>query len=382
MNILQLTDEYNAAGGMERFIYNLSGKLAEQRHRTAVAAFGVAGAEAWGDSPIQTIEPGEEAEAWRQAAEQFGAELIMWHAGPRTARIAEHLARYFPVVATVHGVLCPSGMRLFRDNDAICTKQSGIGCMVNWYARRCGTDASPKAAWNGYAVHKQMMRALGRCARVYAVSRAVQSFLVLEGVAAEKVRVFDNTLQQQEPVLQPLQLPLAGSPLKLLYVGRLVYSKGVQYLLRAVHELRKRGIPVECSIVGDGWYEPELRSLAASLKLEQTVYFAGKVSGKGIGEWYAASDIVIVPSIWPDPAPLVVPEARTCGKPVVVFEAGGLPEWAEVLDGVFVTEHRTPEALADTIVSVRKQSAVPDAERKRPFRQQRVNLIRDVTAVL
>ncbi|WP_158594033.1 glycosyltransferase family 4 protein [Cohnella faecalis] len=146
-----------------------------------------------------------------------------------------------------------------------------------------------------------------------------------------------------------MQIPGDKEELHLLFVGRISYGKGVQYLLKAVRHLLDQGCSVSGTIVGDGWYAEKLRALCAQLGIERSIRFAGQVPGTEMDAFYDTADIVVVPSVWPEPAGLVVPEARRRGKPVVVFDAGGLPEWQAHMDGIYVAGHADVANLAQTI---------------------------------
>ncbi len=380
MRVLQLVESYSAAGGMERFVYNFTRKLEERGMETVLAGFSFEATDSWGSAALETVTLGNEPESWMAMAAAFQPDAVIWHIqGPRSAAVVERLAKRYLVTATVHGVMCPSHSRLFRDRDEICTRASGAGCYPRWYLRKCGTSASPYAAHEAIRTHRVVMDALQACHRVYAVSKAIERFLIIEGVAQSRIAVFDNTLGSIGN-LPKVELPAPRvERLKLLCVGRLVYAKGVQYVIRAVGLLKQWGMEAQCSIVGDGWYEEKLMELADSLGISDRIHFVGKVPGSEMDRWYADCDVSIVPSIWPDPSPLVVPEARLAGKPVVVFEAGGLPEWSGYMDGVFVAEHANAESLAETILSVFS----PDAEWRggRRYAEQRADVIADLAAL-
>lgn len=67
---------------------------------------------------------------------------------------------------------------------------------------------------------------------------------------------------------------------------------------------------------------------------------------------YDLADLVVVPSVWPEPLSRVILEAMVNGKPVVATRAGGSPEAvAENVTGLLVPK-RNPEALADAIVAL------------------------------
>ncbi len=374
MRCLQIADAYNADGGMERFIYHFSRKFIKKGFETAVAAFDLEDDPRWGDDRIETMPIGGSCAELEKKMKTFSPDLIVWHASPRSAACVEKLSKDYPVAATVHGVLCPSGARLFRDRDEVCCRASGPGCYPRWYFRKCGSNVSPFEAARAVKNHKQMMNALKSCRRVYAISHAVKRFLAIEGVPEDRITVFDNTLGGILTA-PPLQLPANKDRLDLLFTGRLVYAKGVQYLIRAVKLLLDRGVPAHCTIVGDGWYKEKLVRLTDELGLADFVTFAGKVDGREIHAWYDRCDLAAVPSIWPEPAGLVVPEARMKGKPVVVFQAGGLPEWSAFMDGIYVAKHADEKSLADVICQVVKGHCVPRLQQTEAARD---DLIQDL----
>jgi glycosyltransferase involved in cell wall biosynthesis len=380
MRCLQIVDSYTSVGGVERFVYNFTQLMEEKGFKTLVAAFEVEEGASWGDSQVQTAVLPADPASWEQLAADFSPDIIIWHVqGSKSTPVIERLSLTYKISATVHGAMCPSESRLYRDRDEICSKASGPGCYVRWYMRKCGSSASPLSAHTAMQNHKRIMNALKMCSQVYAISESVASFLHIEGIDKGKISVFINTLSDLMQ-LPKLTLPSNKGRIKLLYAGRLVYAKGVQYLIQAVRILRERGHEAECIIAGEGWYQERLVQLAEELSLTEHVRFAGKVPGDQIDEWYRECDLAVVPSIWPEPSCLVVPEARMHGKPVVVFEAGGLPEWAGFMDGIFVAEHASSNSLADAILSVYDSDAWERSRKKQSA--DRVDLIRDVTGIL
>lgn len=357
MRILQVTDSYRAAGGLESFVHTLSQKILNRGHDTEVASLDADSSSGGGSDSYNVVRLDTDIGSWQQYIHTYDPDIVIWHTGGATAEIISAVARSRVTVSTVHGVMCPSGARLFRDVDELCGRKSGLGCLPKWYIRQCGTDKSPFKAIENLNRHKTVLSATNLCERVYAVSDSVRGYLELEGVTAHKIRVFDNTLGSLSTV-PPLQIPVHGDTLRLLYVGRLVYEKGVQYLIRAVSQLRQMDIDVVCSIVGDGWYRTTLEGITRSLELTDIIRFEGKVPGVAIGGSYRKSDIVVVPSIWPDPSPLVVAEARGYGKPVFVTDVGGLPESVEFVDGVYVVRHADSGSLATAIAVFANQTGV------------------------
>ncbi|MDG0814427.1 glycosyltransferase family 4 protein [Cohnella rhizosphaerae] len=383
MNILQIADHFGPTGGLERFIYEFTIRLGERGIFSKVAVMELDGRHDWGETRIDVSLLPRDKEAWEAMAERFRPDLIVWHAGPETAGIAELLSAYAPVAATVHRPLCPSGARLFRDADEICVHPTGAGCLFRWYARKCGTNVSPLEALRALKRSGGLIGALRGCGRVYAVSRSMSDFLALEGIDPGRLCVIDNSFDDNDmAVYPPLQRRRGEEELELLYVGRINYTKGVQYLLRAVRRLLDDGHRVRATIVGDGWFTGKMRELALELGLQREVVFTGHVNGSAIDAYYDRADLLVVPSVWPEPAGLVVPEARRRGKPVVVFDAGGLSEWQAYMDGVYTAKHADIQDLAETILAASKGDFSREpASQVKPIAVKRANLIEDLLTI-
>jgi 1,4-alpha-glucan branching enzyme len=111
----------------------------------------------------------------------------------------------------------------------------------------------------------------------------------------------------------------------IIYVGRLVIEKGVQYLLEAVPGLLERFTQVKLVIAGNGPYEQELQQLAAALCIREHVKFVGFVSETERNRLLTESQVAVFPSIY-EPFGMVALEAMAAGVPVIVSRTGGLAE--------------------------------------------------------
>ncbi len=100
---------------------------------------------------------------------------------------------------------------------------------------------------------------------------------------------FDRERAAQQPL--PESIAHTRAP-RALFVGRLVYYKGVHVLLEAA-----RRWPGSLVIVGDGPLESELRARAATLGIADRVVWAGRVTDAALPTFYAAADAFVLPSI-------------------------------------------------------------------------------------
>lgn len=119
--------------------------------------------------------------------------------------------------------------------------------------------------------------------------------------------------------------------LKLLFVGRLVKEKGVFELFAAIKKLSANNKNIELTIAGDG---PELADLVKLSKRlpDNTVHFAGYLSGVDLEAAYQNADVLLLPSYHPEGFPYVVIEAMRAGLPIISTDSGALESL--VVDGV------------------------------------------------
>ncbi|MBN1137158.1 MAG: glycosyltransferase family 4 protein [Anaerolineae bacterium] len=111
----------------------------------------------------------------------------------------------------------------------------------------------------------------------------------------------------------------------ILFVGaldRAHHFKGVAHLIKAFARLG--GQDARLLIVGDGDLKAQFASLADQLELARQVCFAGARSHNQLASYYAASDIVALPSFPPESFGVVLLEAMSCGKPVVASNLPGV----------------------------------------------------------
>lgn len=110
----------------------------------------------------------------------------------------------------------------------------------------------------------------------------------------------------------------------ILYVGRLVSSKGVQILISAFKQLKHNNIRLH--ICGKGADEYRFRKIAGN---DQRIIFHGFVPDKELIQLYRKANVVVVPSIWYDNSPVVIYESFKYGTPVIGSRIGGIPELIE-----------------------------------------------------
>ena len=142
-------------------------------------------------------------------------------------------------------------------------------------------------------------------------------------------------------------------PPHILFVGRICKEKGVREAIQAVALMKEE---VQIDIVGfaqaaeQKQYLDNLKNIVEKSEiLKHRVRFLGKLTGGPLRQAYSQASIFVCPSVWEEPATIVIPEAMAAGVPVVAFDTGGLRERIRNgQDGLLVSKGDV-EALAQAL---------------------------------
>lgn len=129
------------------------------------------------------------------------------------------------------------------------------------------------------------------------------------------------------------------------FVGYLGRHKGVQTIIGALPLLGDRG-QVRINLVGDGEFRGELEGLVKQIGWESSVKFWGRIDNASIESVYRETDVLILPSVWPENQPVSITEAMASGIPVIASRMGGIPELVEHGKTGYLFEAGNPEELA------------------------------------
>ena len=234
--------------------------------------------------------------------------------------VLEHLRRVAPVLVSVHGYSgCTSGVHHFAPGEE-CRRAHGPGCVPNLAARGCAHTRDPRWIPAAYRRTSRSVRALRAADLALSYSSVIDRHLASNGVARRmEIPLFSTVAARSGSGHEQRR--------RVLFVGRIVASKGVDVLIRAA-----RTVDAEFVICGDGWQLEAMRRLARRTGVYARVRFTGWLDGESIAQELADASIVAVPSVWPEPFGLVGIEAFGAGRPVVASATGGIEEWLE--DGV------------------------------------------------
>ena len=137
----------------------------------------------------------------------------------------------------------------------------------------------------------------------------------------------------------------------ILFMGRLVYEKGIQHLIAAMPKILNGYRDSKLVVCGKGAMIDELKAQANAMGIGNKVYFAGYMNGKDVQKMYKAADIAVFPSTY-EPFGIVALEAMLSENPVVVSDIGGLNEIVEHRENGMKSYAGNANSIADSILEL------------------------------
>ncbi|MGP3667663.1 MAG: glycosyltransferase family 4 protein [Candidatus Bathyarchaeota archaeon] len=142
-----------------------------------------------------------------------------------------------------------------------------------------------------------------------------------------------------------------GSNEKLiLFVGRLIFEKGLNVLLEAFPKVLQK-VDAKLVVVGDGYLREEILKKALSYGFPDKVCVTGFLNEETLNQLYMAADVCVVPSLY-EPFGIVALEAMAAKTPVVVSDVGGLSEIVRHKKTGIKVQPNNPVLLASSILEV------------------------------
>ncbi|MFZ0676550.1 glycosyltransferase family 4 protein [Candidatus Binatus sp.] len=310
-----------------------------------------AGAPTWCVSDI-----GEQAalaamRAWRP-------DLVYVHLIESTA-LEARLLEVAPAVLFAHSYhgMCISGEKTFKFPDVRpCGLPFSWKCLLHFYPNRCG-GLSPITMWQDYLKQSERHSMLPKYSAIATASEYLRRQLIANGVKPERVHKIPMMLSATfaEPGNQPVASHTDDTK-RIIFVGRMGRLKGVGILLDSLPAVAAAlNSKINLTFIGDGPGRTALEENARRVQARDariTIQMAGWKKPEEIRAVLAEADLLVVPSIWPEPFGLVGPEAGRLGLPAAAFDVGGISEW--LVDGVngelAPGNPPTAQGLADAIV--------------------------------
>ena len=305
---------------------------------------------------------------------ELGAVSLVHLPNNDTDRLKAMVAGWSPDVIHVHlcsdlGILEVLGaqnaplIRSFHDYTSLCLRRGrrrfpgdrcqralGTGCVL--FGCAIGASSKPGGKLPGW---KSISNKLLERSRYQGFDAAIVGSGYMRGTliknSFERSRIhlvpyfskFDQDAGA-EPYVSTRNIGVPGldRPIEFLFTGQAVAGKGLKVLITALGNLAGDW---RLTVVSDGPDLAAAKAMSVKFGVDDRIKFIGWLAQSSLAALYAKADLLVIPSIWDDPGPLVGLEALSMGTPVLGFPVGGIPDY--VIDGVtgFLTDDVNADAL-------------------------------------
>ena len=310
------------------------------------------------------------------AVRQWSPDLVYVHKMSDTA-LEEQLLDIAPAVLFVHDYngLCISGLKAFKfPREAPCSRVFGWHCLYHYMPHRCG-GRNPLTMWRLFRMQSRRLKLFRRYQAIVTHSEYMLSELLRHGIEPEKAHkslyLVDkpsshaSQLLPQSPAELCHAVPTLHKPTaRLIFSGRMDRLKGGAVLIDALPKVAASlERPVLLTFAGEGparrSWQKQARAVEAHFP-KIRIEFPGWLDDHSLPKLFSQSDLLVVPSLWPEPFGRVGPEAGSRSLPAAAFSVGGVSEW--LLEGVngFLAPANPPTAsgLAEAIVKCLSDSKI------------------------
>ena len=271
----------------------------------------------------------------RRLFEEAGAKVVTVYCG-NTPLVGNKASLKFMEMLALRRMVIQNGIDLVHINFMGVTNPSLLGVYLTRarivfteHASGSAPQRSPLKHFFSWCIHGVISR---RISKYIAVSEFVRNRLkvthhlpdektvtIYNGVNLERFCPRERDEARKELGLSP-DIPIVCT------VAMLIPEKGIQHLIEAISILVKdQKLPgLLALIVGEGWYSSHLEMLSETLGVSSNVRFLGRRSD--VPMIIAASDAVVVPSVWEEAFGLIVTESMASNRPVIATNVGGIPE--------------------------------------------------------
>ncbi len=233
-----------------------------------------------------------------------------------------HVRDYWP--------LCPK--RDLLRADGVCRIPEGCPfCMARFHGSRWKTPFYMKSTSDTRYRRKRLL--------------SMNAFFVHISDYSRNVLRLEPSVRIYNPVDKSMFVNNGEERGKVLYIGGLTIHKGVHILVRSV-----KGLNLKLHLIGGGYLLPEISG--------ENLLKHGLLSYGRMLEELSTAEMVVVPSVWPEPFGRVAVEAMAAGKPVIVSPYGALPE--VVGDGGIVVRDFNERKLRNAIMELHEDASLRD----------------------
>lgn len=277
---------------------------------------------------------------------------VIYNQGLSDPALGMRMSAIAPSVFFLHSYVgtCISGGKTFtRPTTMPCHRRFGWPCLLHYFPHGCG-GRSPVTMGRQFVRQSAQLALLRQQTSIVTHSDHMRDEMSRHGLRAD---VLPYPIEARGTA----DTHVGSGAWRLLFTGRMDYLKGGLVLLDALPKvLARAGHPLQVTFAGDGPDRAAWEKRAHQVRQDTrdlTIAFTGWIALEEVASLMTKADLLVVPSVWPEPFGSVGPFAGQYGLPAAAFAVGGIPQW--LADGV--SGHLAPgdpptaDGLAQAIVA-------------------------------
>jgi glycosyltransferase involved in cell wall biosynthesis len=314
-----------------------------------------------------------------QALRDWHPDLIYTH-GLLSPKLEAATIKIAPSIFFAHNYYgtCISGAKTFkRPVVTPCDRRFGAMCLLHYYPRGCG-GWSPLTMMMLYRRQARRLKLLSGYEAIVTHSKHMRAEYINHGIEPDRIHdllYYVRNTQTNVPLVEAFpqffnitnarqgKAEVEGTThnghrleWRLLFLGRMDFLKGGTIFLDALPQISAAlQRPLRVTFGGDGperhAWEQQSKGIESRHR-DVRIDFAGWLKGAELDSLVSHCDLLILPSLWPEPFGLVGPEVGLHGVPVAAFAVGGIPNW--LIDGFngYIAPGHPPTAagIAEAII--------------------------------
>lgn len=261
-----------------------------------------------------------------------------------------------PDVFNAHDAMAET---ILLDDDRF-RKVPTVLTLHGYYAREAASDGEIEEGSKEYKVITELEKsAYHHASRIICVDSRIMDYVLADSdIETTRAVAIPNAIDTEEfrpPTPEQAKtfrarLRIPQGALVLLCPRRLVLKNGVAYAVLAMRPLLEKKANAVLIVAGDGPERANLERLAKEDWVKDRVRFMGSIPHADVYQYYAAADIIVIPSILSagveEATSLSMLEGMSCAKPVIVTSIGGLKETVRDGSTGLVVDPASPEAIS------------------------------------
>jgi glycosyltransferase involved in cell wall biosynthesis len=278
---------------------------------------------------------------------QFAPDVVHFHnIYPLSLRMIDECYKMnIPTVMTLHDYwgICFKNT-LITDNGRICGKKDNrcLHCQESFY----DTDDKPVSLAER---NKSFLEFFNKIDLIISPSNYLIKRFIDCGVYPDKTVVINNGIDISR--FKKIKKTKTNK-VRFGYIGQILEHKGIENILRGLSLLNsKEKNRISLILVGTGekTFIDYCKGLICELEIANFVKFIGEIENSKVNKIFKNTDVLIVPSIWPENSPVTIMEALATGTPVLASDIGGIPELVQDGFNGYLHRYDDPESLAINI---------------------------------